>query len=414
MAGNRQKQLAIALCSLVSVVPSCEGTSVMRTPLEHGISTQLLEDWLATPKETAKTSLFPLEVESDLQIALERHIERWKLPGAVMAIASSQHSWLGAAGQSNMAQKTNLQPTDRFRIGNLSEMFLSVVCLQLAEEGGLNLTDSLSEWLPEKVAQQIPQADRIMIQQLLNHTSGLPRLDADAFQQAVAANPTHRWTAAEVLAVGFEPDSPALRGSYSHSAANYLLLELVIEQATGSPLAETLQSRIITPLGLKNTFVELSTDTKLVVHGYQDWNGDGAPEDITQPLLNTGLGLGSTALISNAPDLTRFFQALFFEDTLLSNRSRQKMMTLVDSDRGGYGLGLINTLTRWGEIWGQTGSATGFSSAIFYLPVHDLIVVTWTNSGDKIATRPFELTDAGLNAVLENSLNLPYRATIKW
>jgi D-alanyl-D-alanine carboxypeptidase len=414
MADNRQEQLAIVLCLVVSIIPGCQGNSVVRTPLEQGISTQLLKDRLAEPKEPIKTSLFPLEVESALQVALERHIERWKLPGAVMAISSSEHSWLGSAGQANVAEKTALQPTDRFRIGGLSEMFLSVVCLQLAEEGVLDLTDSLSEWLPAKVAQQIPQADRIMIQQLLNHTSGLPRLDAVAFQQAVAANPTHRWTATEVLAVGFEPDSPALRGGYSYSTANYLLLELIMEQATGSSLAEVLQDRIIAPLNLKNTFVELSSDTKLVVHGYQDWNSDGTPEDITQPLLNTGLGLGGTALISNAPDLTRFFQAFFFEETLLSSRSRQKIMTIVDSDRGGYGLGMINTLTRWGEIWGQTGSTTGFSSAVFYLPIHDLIVVTWTNSGDKIATRPFELTDAGLNAVLENSLNLPHRATIKW
>jgi D-alanyl-D-alanine carboxypeptidase len=214
--------------------------------------------------------------------------------------------------------------------------------------------------------------------------------------------------------MGFEQSSPTPRGSYSYSTANYLLLELVIQQATGRSLAEVLQARIITPLNLKNTFVELSSNPKLAVHGYQDWNGDGAPEDITQPLLNTGLGLGGTALISNAPDLIRFFQAFLFEDILLSSSSRQKMMTLVNSERGGYGLGLLNSLTRWGEVWGQTGSTTGFSSAMFYLPIHDLIVVTWTNSGDKVINRPFELTDAGLNAVLENSLNLPHKATIKW
>lgn len=387
----------------------------MRTPLEGGISTRL-EDWVTGSEASSKATLFPLEVESELQLSLERYIERWKLPGAVMAMASSsaQPSWLGATGQANVAEKTELQPTDQFRIGGLSEMFLAVLCLQLAEEGVLELTDSLAEWLPEKVAEQIPQAERIMIQQLLNHTSGLPPIDTVAFQQAVLANPTHRWTAEEVLAVGFEPESSAVRGSYSNSTANYLLLELVIQQATGRSLAEALQNRIMTPLNLKNTFVELSADAQLTVHGYQDWDNDGTPEDITQPLLNTGLGLGGTALISNAPDLIRFFQAFLFEDTLVSVSSRQKMMTVVSSERGGYGLGVLNTLTRWGEIWGQTGSTTGFSSAIFYLPIHDLIVVTWTNSGDKIATRPFELTDAGLNAVLENSLNLPYRATIKW
>lgn len=243
MAGNRQKQLAILLCCIVSIISGCRSNPTVRTPLEGGISTRL-ENWAAAPKDPSTTSLFPLEVESELQLSLERYIERRKLPGAVMAISSSssQHSWLGAMGQANIEQNRDLQPTDPFRIGGLSEMFLAVVCLQLAEEGRLKLTDSLIDWLPETVAEQIPQADRIMIQQLLNHTSGLPQIDPVAFQQAVAANPTHKWTAAEVLAIGFEPESSAVRGSYSNSTANYLLLELVIQQATGSSLAEVLQT----------------------------------------------------------------------------------------------------------------------------------------------------------------------------
>jgi CubicO group peptidase (beta-lactamase class C family) len=176
MAGSRQKQLAIVLGLMASILSGCRSSSIVRTPLERGISAQL-QDWLAEPKAAGKASLFPLEVESELQLALERYVERRDLPGAVMAISSAQHSWLGAVGQANVAQKTALQPTDRFRIGDLSEMFLAVVCLQLSEDDVLELTDSLTDWLPAKVAQQIPQADRIMIQQLLNHTSGLPQID---------------------------------------------------------------------------------------------------------------------------------------------------------------------------------------------------------------------------------------------
>lgn len=44
------------------------------------------------------------------------------------------------------------------------------------------------------------------------------------------------------------------------------------------------------------------------LHGYEDFDGDGADEDVTD--VNDGAGLGDGALISNTEDLTRFYQAL--------------------------------------------------------------------------------------------------------
>lgn len=401
--------LAIVFCSM-GLLAGCRGGGTAQTPLERGIAA-----WFAEPEPPVKTSLFPLEVEQELDFILEQYINRRQLPGVVLALSSSQQTWLGAAGQANLDEQIDLQPTDRFRIGQLSELFLSVVCLQLIEEGILELEAPIVDWLPPAVAETIPKADQITLHQLLNHTSGLPNLDVALLEQAVTANPSYRWQAEELLNIGFERATSTSRKAHSYSLANYLLLELIIERATGSPLAEAIQGRIVTPLNLKQTSVELSSSTKLTVHGYQDWNGDEIPEDVTQPLLNTGLGLGGTALISNASDLTRFLQALFLGDSLLTEGSRQRMMTLVDGNRGSYGLGLLHSLTPWGEVWGQIGSTTGFSSAIFYLPVHDLTIVTWTNSGDRrVSNRPFELIDLTLSVVLENSSHPSYKAPARW
>jgi D-alanyl-D-alanine carboxypeptidase len=400
--------LQLTLGSLL--ITGCGNEPGAKPLLRQEISTKI-QNWLAhRPEVQAKSALFPVATETELAQSLERYRTTARLPGAVVAIASSKQVWMQASGESDLANQVALQPSDRFRIGNLSELFEAVICLELVEEESLSLKDPISDWLPANILRSIPEADQITVRQLLNHTSALPDLDAAAFQQAVKADPGHRWQIAELMPFMSRPASRS-RGGFSYSRLNYLLLELIIERATGSSLAKAIQTRIVQPLSLKNTYVELSA-TQTLTHGYQDW--DGTRRDMTQPLINTGLGLGGQAIISNAPDLLRFFQALFQQEKLLSSDSRQTMLTLVEMRKGGYGLGIVNSLTRWGEAWGQTDdAATGFASALLYLPAHDLVILAWTNTADA-ANRPTDLIEASLGIVLGNFSKIPTGATVQW
>jgi D-alanyl-D-alanine carboxypeptidase len=160
---------------------------------------------------------------------------------------------------------------------------------------------------------------------------------------------------------------------------------LIIETITGQPYAVAVRQRIRTPASLSNTFTELHDSIAGgFVQGYQDWNGDGTPENVTQPLINDGLGLADKGIISNAPDLVRFFQVLFLGDKLLYSASLDQMLETTPMGMGdAYGLGMTHMETRWGEAWGHQGKALGFQSVFLYLPVHDLMLVVWANDGDK-------------------------------
>ncbi len=401
--------LAIGMLSLCS---GCRSNPSLLQPLERGLGPKL-QEWQADPKVQGKATLFSLEVESKLQAMLERSAQSYDLPGAVIGIASSQQRWMAATGQANVANQTDLLPTDRFRIGNLSEMLMAVVCLQLQEEGVLSLSDPIRDWLPEAVLQQITGSDRITIRQLLNHTSAIPDLDQAAFRQAVLTDPAHRWQPKELLLYQSTQPVTRPRGMYTYSAINYLLLQLILERATGESFASVIQTHIAQPLKLKNTFVELSIK-QTPVHGYQDWDGNGSSEDVMQPFLNTGIGHGEQAIVSNVPDLLHFMQALFLENQLLTPTSLQEMLTIVETRRGGYGLGILNNLTRWGEVWGQTSTTTGFSAVIFYIPLHDLILVSWTNSGDATEAKPIELVDQSLDIVLGSSAKYLKGPAMQW
>ena len=60
---------------------------------------------------------------------------------------------------------------------------------------------------------------------------------------------------------------PGARWSYSNT--NYTLLGMVIEAATGMPLADAYRAPIYEPLGMRSTFLDCYEDPVIdVVHGY--------------------------------------------------------------------------------------------------------------------------------------------------
>jgi D-alanyl-D-alanine carboxypeptidase len=348
-----------------------------------------------------KAEIFPDKVTSQLRQELYQTVSK-ELPGAGLYVATSGGVWMDAAGWADVQKKTPMQPIDRFRIASLTKMFVAVVCLQLAEDRQLELGDPIADWLPKAVSDRITNSKKITIRQLLNHTSGLPDPYNDAFKRSVTANPTHKWQAKEVLEYAEGRSAAVPRGSFFYSNTNYLLLELIIEDVTGNSLAHEIHQRITEPLGLNDTFMEAREPIPGgFVQGYQDWNDDGKVENVTQPLLNDGLGLGDGGLVSSAPDVTKFMRSLFSKGELLQTESLEQMMTLVESDRrGGYGLGISYTPTIWGESWGHSGKTTGFMSDVMYFPAHDLIMVAWANRGDSKQGNPSELIEDSLKVIL--------------
>jgi D-alanyl-D-alanine carboxypeptidase len=391
--------LAVATLIIVLIGTSCRGEEMIKT-----LNEQASPDRASATPQTEDLKLFAPDVERQLQQLLNEKVTQEKFPGVVFYIATSDGMWMGSAGEANRESQVVLKPTDRFRIGNLTNLLMAVMCLQLAEEGLIDLDLPIDTYLPPEVSDGFPTSDRISTRQLLSHRSGLADFNTDEFQQAVRATPDRDWTAQEVLEYAYDLNPTTVRGAFSYANTNYLLVQLIIENITGKPLAEVLRQRIQTPAGLTNTFLELREPIPGgFTQGYQDWNDDDTLENVTQSSLNNGLGLGDRGVVSNAPDLVRFFQALTTTDKLLYPWSLEQMLDTVPIGMGdGYGLGITHIETRWGEAWGHTGRALGFQAALLYLPVHDMTVVVWMNAGDRKRTTPLSIAQEGLSIILGN------------
>jgi D-alanyl-D-alanine carboxypeptidase len=384
---TRRFPIALVVLILVSVT-SCRNWTTGSSAISKNSASPKLSAAIA-PKSKP---LFSKSIALKLQRVVEDAVRYRELPGAVLHLAtsqpettatSSQYQWAGAAGQADKENKLSLKRGDRFRIGSLTKIFVAVVCLQLTEEGTLNLDKSIANWLPSDIIDQLPNGKTITIRQLLNHTSGIPDPYGSEFQDAVKANPTQIWTMQQVLNYAYVREASP-QGQFAYSNANYLLLQLIIEKATEQSLATVLYQRIGQPLGLKDTFLELHDPIPGgFVQGYEDWDGDRQLDNVLQPLINDGLGFGDNGLVSSAPDLQRFSQAIFQGDQLLTAASRQEMLKLAGREtRGSYGLGIDHFSTPWGEAWGHSGQAMGFTSILLYFPVHDLTLIAWTNEAE--------------------------------
>lgn len=318
-------------------------------------------------------------------------------PALVVQLTTPDGSWTAATGLADGSRPTVAE--DRFRIGSMSKTFVAVSALMLVDEGLFELDDLASQWLPEEALARVANTQTVTLRQLLGMRSGIADyLGTNEFWNAVLTDPSRTWTALDVLEYTYDlPAEAAVDEVFSYSNSNYILLQLILEEASGMPLHELVRSRILDPLEMKDTYTQVSEELPGgFVNGYGDLNSDGELEDLTH--VNDGAGLGDGALISTTGDLTRFYQALFQEQSLLSEAMMDELLNFQADDAGGYSLGV----TLWKtpvEAWGHSGGVLGFLSIGAYVPDAETIIIVLSASEQ---FSPEELALAILEAASES------------
>jgi D-alanyl-D-alanine carboxypeptidase len=290
------------------------------------------------------------------------------------AVRDGDVLWSGAAGRYRDGA-TGLNGADSLVIGSVTKTYVSAAVLQLVEEGRLSLTDSVRQYLPGEAA--VPPD--ITIRQLLSHTSGLADVFNDTTKTGLETHPEHAWSASEVMATVHAPWYRPGEG-YAYANTNYYLLGLVIEQITGATLAEELDRRFFTPLGLDSTEV---------------LKGDSTARDTLEPAWAT-IFWASGAMSASAADLARWGDALY-GDGLLSEATRTEMLKVNGAAFGiegeNYGLGVQRIDVPGATGYGHTGMLKTYTSLLLYLPTQNvtlslLVNRTHVDLGGMLAARP--------------------------
>lgn len=351
------------------------------------------------------------ELDKDLAGQLQEMLEAavaspdTNYPGAVLYVSSPElGTWTGAAGLGEITTDTAMKPNDRFRAGSLTKPFISVIILQLVEEGLLALDDTLPEVLPESVTGKFPNSDQMTIRMLLNHTAGLPDFMTLAGPVIIATalggpgvepNPGKVWTEEEFLdfAAAQEPWFAPGKGQ-GYSNTDYLLLGMIIEEATGRSWREEFRERIIEKLDLENTVLPEPDDRTIPgdhAHGYADFGGGliDATEAVTASVVGAA---GGQSLVTTPEDLARFMDAALAGELFQRHETLDEMLTWVDWPDGNplspylvsYGLGLMKA--DFGsdiEGVGHSGDTDGgYSVFVFHLPDQQITISGAVNFND--------------------------------
>lgn len=343
-------------------------------------------------------------LSQELQDTMEAVSESEGILGATAAVQIPDHDlWIGTVGTS--FNSTPIEKDMIFSIASVTKSFVAALILKLAEEGILSIDDSLHQWLPT-----YPKIDNtITMRQLLNHTSGIHSFSWDE-NMFFLVNPDKIWTPEEIITTLIDEPYFAPGTSFQYSNTNYILLGMIIKQATGSDVSTQLRNHILNPLGLNRTFLGMEEEIiGEIAHGWEDIDGDGQQEDLSMYSRNSFNSLLWTCggMYSTAEDLVKFSMGLFQGDLLTQNSLNQMLdfYPYPPDPSLGYGLGIciISNFLPGERAIGHTGGIYGYVSRMIYLPDYEVYISVTVNAS-LYSNRPDELISNALAEVVINQL----------
>lgn len=343
----------------------------------------------------------PEETRAVLQHIMDTGIQTAGIPGAVVDIATPVWTWNSAAGNASPITGEKAQPNMRFLIASVSKTFTSVAVQKLAEEKKLSLDDPMERWLPADLVQKIPNGKTITVRQLLDHTSGIADYREDSIIIREYQNPDVPVTYQTAMWQGINESPLYPPGTnFTYSNVNYILLTLIIDNASGVPYENYVTRNIFVPAGMNDTFIQETNHIPGPHMTATQRGGNGTFADLSNLYVQFDRGAGD--IVSTTADLNRFHRALR-EGRLISKSSLAAMeKPSPQSGRVSYGLGYITAIGEPSNVTylGHSGGYPGSFTFWDYLPEQDTYVAMNMNSAD-ISTDNLKLIHTALLTYLK-------------
>lgn len=268
-------------------------------------------------------------VLSQIPVRMKQIIAAQTVAGAVTLVSrGSDIIEFDAQGMADVEAGRPMQKDTIFQIMSMTKPVTAVGIMMLAEEGKLALRDAVEQYLPEFRNQRVavnvgPDSSRlgmpdhaITIRDLLTHTAGIQDFAPAAIHDYMQAMNVPLAEVVRQLAkqpLQFQPGS-----QWSYSSPGIEILGRLIEVCSGQKYEDFIESRILRPLAMKDSFfyppadkisriamVYVHKDGKLVRAPSSILAGD--PAKYRQGAVFPAPGWG---LYSTAPDLLHFYRMM--------------------------------------------------------------------------------------------------------
>lgn len=375
--------LAMLLVGLTLVVRSCR-------PREAAIAAEENPQIRYRLNDSVRNALS----DDPATLRMERAIRSWmarnNIRGASLAVMRDERLlYCKGFGWADAEQQIAVEAGDLFRIASASKLITAIGIMKLCEEGRLSTDDLVfgpegilgEELFPEM---RDKRAAKITVRHLLNHTSGFSRRMGDPMFRSADVmqwtGRTERLTADEVIAFQLglrlrcEPGESA-----QYSNVGYLVLSRVIEQVSGLPYEEYIQTHVLYPAGcydmhLARNYYEERYPHEVKYYGHApgerilSYDGSGAlrPREYGGNDI-TGLQ-GAGAWVCSSAELLRLVASIDGGDRVpdvLSARSIAEMKQI--RRKGDFGYGWARCQSGSGVLV-RTGTMSGTCTYVEYRP----------------------------------------------
>lgn len=343
----------------------------------------------------------PTQLDERLTSLLGRAVDRRRhVRHGLLSVARVDGSWAwqGSHGVAD-TDGTPITAATRYPIASVTKLYTAAVALRLTEQGLLALSDRLVDLLAPEVTDGlhvhdgVDHTDRITLEHLLGHTSGLPdyyggapRGGRSAEERLLAGEdaPMPFDEVVRVVRDDLEPHFPpqpldVSRPRAQYSDTNFQLVGAAIEAVTDEPLHVVFDRLLFAPLGLDDTssYPHVPRSGRSADPGTSVW----AKDVVLQPAGALRHQVADGGIVSTLQDQIRFMTALVtgevFADPAtwpLMQRRLARVFFPID-----YGLGVMRYAPpRWMSpvfaippVVGHTGSTATW---LFHCP--ELGIVT--------------------------------------
>ena len=282
-------------------------------------------------------------------------------------------------------KKDSITSSTSFHLASVSKTFTAMAALKLAEQGKLNIEDSVSKFLPG-----FP-CTGVTIKTLLNHRSGLPNYVH--YMERLGWDKKRLITNQDVLDFIIARNKEIQIGTpdrrFSYSNTNYALLALIIEKASGQFYGEYLRQTFFQPLGMNDSYVFTPADSAKSLPSFF-YNGRQYGFDFLD------LVYGDKNIYSTVRDLLKWDQALH-NGHLFKKESLDAAYSGYSFERPGinnYGLGWRMFLLRNGKKFiYHNGWWHGNRTAFYRLIDENVTIIALSNNDSKKVYSSKKLAD---------------------
>jgi CubicO group peptidase (beta-lactamase class C family) len=248
----------------------------------------------------------------------------------------------------------------KFLIGSVSKAYTALMVLILANEGSIDLNATINAYIPQYEG---PGKNRVTIQQMLTHTSGIP--DHGAIPDLAKKRVRWIYDSDQYLelvretALTFEPGS-----GFQYSGIAYNLLAIICEKVAKTSFKELLKKKIFSPLQMNDTSLNNNLDLnpkRAYGYEYHLLEGYRLPSYLSMDHCK-----GSGGILSTVGDMAKFNHECFDAQTLTSKALYEKMFFPHVKDWQYYGYGWwIDTIDMNGAkktLISHGGSTDGYKA----------------------------------------------------